>query len=92
LLWCTAASLRFAHHGFGCVVRLGTAATTPAAVNARTIGLLSALRVMESAGVRFTTPSIALVKLVGDPQNGFVPRRDGYGLRRGEHVRRGHIG
>jgi len=57
---------KIALHGFGCVVRLGTAATTPAAVNARINGLLSALRVMESAGVRFTTSSIDPVK-INDP-------------------------
>jgi len=46
---------KIAHHGFGCVVRLGTATTPPAAVNVRLNGLLAALRTMESAGVRFTT-------------------------------------
>jgi len=54
---------KIAHHGFGCVVRLGTAAATPAAVNARINGLLSALRIMESAGVRFSTTVDNPVKL-----------------------------
>jgi hypothetical protein len=42
-------------HGFGCAVRLGVVATTPAAVGARVNGMLSALRILESAGVRFST-------------------------------------
>jgi len=46
---------KIAHHGFGCVVRLGVAVTTPAATGARMNGMLAALRTMESAGVRFTT-------------------------------------
>jgi len=54
---------KIAHHGFGCMVRLGAAATTPAATGARLNGMLAALRVMESAGVRFTTSSIDSVKL-----------------------------
>jgi len=45
---------KIAHHGFGCVARLGVAATTPAAVSIRLNSLLAALRILESAGVRFT--------------------------------------
>ena len=50
----TAIKDKISHHGFGCVVRMGVAAASPAAVGARMNGLLAALRVLESAGVRFT--------------------------------------
>jgi len=50
-------------HGFGCVIRLGVAAETPAAISARMNGMLAALRILESAGVRFTTESDKPAKL-----------------------------
>jgi len=46
---------KITHHGFGCVIRLGVTATTPAAVGARMNSMLAALRILESVGVRFTT-------------------------------------
>jgi hypothetical protein len=49
-------------HGFGCMVRLGVSATMPAAVGARMNGILAALRILESAGVRFTTAAEKPVK------------------------------
>jgi len=45
---------KVSQHGFGCTVRLGVKATTPAAIGARMNALLAALRVLESPGVRFT--------------------------------------
>lgn len=50
-------------HGFACVVRLGVTASSQAATGARMNGLLSALRILESAGVRFTTSPIDPAKL-----------------------------
>jgi len=41
-------------HGFGCIVRLGVKATTPAATGTRMNAMLAALRVLESVGVRIT--------------------------------------
>jgi len=57
---------KIAYHGFGCVVRLGVTASSQATTGARMNGMLAALRVMESAGVRFTTSSIDPAKL-NDP-------------------------
>jgi len=51
----TAIKEKISLHGFGCVVRLGVATETPAAIGARMNGILAALRILESAGVRFTT-------------------------------------
>ena len=54
---------KIAHHGFGCTVRLGVAAASPTAVGIRMNGLLAALRVMESAGVRLTAVADKPAKL-----------------------------
>jgi len=57
---------KIGQHSFNCVLRLGVTASSPAAVGARMNGLLAALRIMESAGVRFSTNTIDPVKL-NDP-------------------------
>ncbi|MDR0531387.1 MAG: type IV secretion system DNA-binding domain-containing protein [Oscillospiraceae bacterium] len=57
---------KISQHSFSCVLRIGVTAATPAAVGARMTGVLAALRIMESAGVRFTTGSIDPMKL-NDP-------------------------
>jgi hypothetical protein len=50
-------------HGFSCVIRLGVAAGSDAAAGARMNGMLAALRILESAGVRFTTAAEKTIKL-----------------------------
>ena len=62
----TAVKEKIGQHGFSCVLRIGVTATTPAAIGARITGVLAALRILESAGVRFTTGSIDPMKL-NDP-------------------------
>ena len=54
---------KISQHGFACVVRIGVAASTPAATGARLNSMLAALRILESAGVRFATSPIAPAKL-----------------------------
>ena len=57
---------KISQHSFSCVLRLGVIAAMPAAIGARMNSLLAALRILESAGVRFSTSQIDPLKL-NDP-------------------------
>ena len=59
----TAIKEKISQHGFACVVRLGAATSSQAATGARMNSLVSALKMLESAGVRFSTSSIDPAKL-----------------------------